>query len=54
MIGFRAEYESGEIVCDPSEIAEAAWFRRHELPMVPPPISIARKLIDAWLDRSPR
>jgi NAD+ diphosphatase len=54
MIGFRAEYVSGEIVCDPSEIAEAAWFRRHELPMVPPPISIARKLIDAWLDRSPR
>jgi NAD+ diphosphatase len=49
MIGFRAEYDSGEIVCDPTEIAEAAWFRRHELPMVPPPISIARKLIDDWL-----
>jgi len=49
MIGFRAEFESGEIVCDPSEIAEAAWFRRDELPMVPPPISIARRLIDAWL-----
>jgi NAD+ diphosphatase len=50
MIGFRAEYESGEIVCDPSEIAEAGWFGRDELPMVPPPISIARKLIDAWLN----
>lgn len=49
MVGFRANYESGEIVCDPTEIAEAAWFRRHELPMVPPAISIARKLIDAWL-----
>jgi len=49
MIGFRADYASGEIECDPSEIAEAAWFRRDELPMVPPPISIARKLIDAWL-----
>ena len=49
MIGFRAEYESGEIACDPSEIAEAAWFRRDGIPMVPPPISIARKLIDAWL-----
>ena len=51
MIGFRAEYESGEIVCDPTEIAEAAWFRRDEIPMVPPPISIARKLIDDWLER---
>jgi NAD+ diphosphatase len=49
MIGFRAQYVSGEIECDPTEIAEAAWFRRHELPMVPPPISIARSLIDAWL-----
>jgi NAD+ diphosphatase len=49
MIGFRADYEAGEIECDPSEIAEAGWFRRDELPMVPPPISIARKLIDAWL-----
>ena len=52
MIGFRARYESGEIVCDPTEIAEAGWFRREELPMVPPPISIARKLIDDWLDES--
>jgi NAD+ diphosphatase len=49
MIGFRAEYASGEIECDPNEIAEADWFRRDQLPMVPPPISIARKLIDAWL-----
>jgi NAD+ diphosphatase len=49
MIGFRAEYESGDIVCDATEIAEAAWFRRDQLPMVPPPISIARKLIDSWL-----
>jgi NAD+ diphosphatase len=52
MIGFRAEYESGEIVCEPSEIAEAGWFRRDELPMVPPAISIARKLIDAWLENA--
>jgi NAD+ diphosphatase len=48
MIGFRADYVSGEIECDPTEIAEAGWFRRHELPMVPPQISIARRLIDAW------
>jgi NAD+ diphosphatase len=49
MIGFRAEHESGEIDCDPTEIAEAAWFRRDAMPMIPPGISIARRLIDEWL-----
>ena len=49
MIGFRAEYACGDIVCDPTEIADAGWYRRDELPMVPPGISIARKLIDDWL-----
>ncbi|NNE10845.1 MAG: NAD(+) diphosphatase [Ilumatobacter sp.] len=49
MVGFTARYDSGEIVCDPSEIADAGWFRRDDLPMVPPGISIARKLIDAWI-----
>ncbi len=49
MVGFRAEYSSGEIHCDPTEIVDAGWYRRDDLPMVPPGISIARKLIDAWL-----
>ncbi len=49
MVGFTAEWESGEIVCDPTEIVDAQWYQRDELPPIPPPISIARKLIDAWL-----
>lgn len=49
MVGFRAEYESGDIVCQASEIADAGWYRRDELPMVPPGISIARRLIDEWM-----
>ena len=49
MIGFRAEWERGEIVCDPSEIIDAQWYTRDSLPPIPPAISIARKLIDAWL-----
>lgn len=49
MIGFRADYEAGEIECDPAEIMDAGWFRRDALPMVPPGISIARRLIDAWV-----
>lgn len=49
MIGFTAEWASGDIVCDPTEIMDAQWFRRDDLPSIPPRISIARKLIDAWL-----
>jgi NAD+ diphosphatase len=49
MVGFTAEWQSGEIDVDPTEIVEARWFRRDELPMIPPSISIARKLIDGWL-----
>jgi NAD+ diphosphatase len=49
MIGFRARYVAGELALDPSEIADAGWYRRDELPMIPPPISIARRLIDAWV-----
>jgi len=49
MVGFTAEWESGEIDIDPREIVDAQWFTRDDMPPVPPPISIARKLIDAWL-----
>jgi len=52
MIGFEAEYQSGEIECDPTEIIDAGWYRGDELPMIPPGISIARKLIDHWLHTS--
>jgi NAD+ diphosphatase len=50
MIGFFAEWKSGDIRLDPTEIADARFFRRdEELPMLPPPVSIARRLIDTWL-----
>ena len=49
MLGFRAEWASGEIVIDPTEIVDANWYHRDDLPMIPPGISIARRLIDAWL-----
>jgi NAD+ diphosphatase len=52
MVGFRAEWEAGEIVCDPAEIVDAKWFSRDELPDIPPRISIARKLIDSWLEEA--
>jgi NAD+ diphosphatase len=50
MIGFTATWAGGEIAIDEAEILDAGWYRRDELPMIPPPISIARRLIDLWLD----
>ncbi len=50
MIGFTAEYESGEINVDEDELTDAAWFARDEIPRIPPSISIARKLIDWFLE----
>jgi len=47
MIAFVAEWESGEIRADSVEIEAARWFTIHDLPRLPQPISIARRLIDA-------
>jgi len=49
MIGFRAEYQSGDLLLQQSEIVDANWYRRDDLPPIPPGISIARKLIDGWI-----
>ncbi len=50
MIGFTAEYEAGEVAPDPGELAEAGWFSADTLPGIPPPPSIANRLILSWLE----
>ena len=50
MIGFNADYESGEIHLQRSELSNGAWYRKDNLPTIPEKLSIARKLIDAWLE----
>jgi NAD+ diphosphatase len=50
MVGFTAEWASGDIAADGSEILDAQWFRADALPPIPPRVSIARQLIDAWVD----
>lgn len=52
MIGFTAVYASGEIVIEKRELADAAWFSKHNLPQIPPKLSIARRLID-WFVSNP-
>ena len=51
MLGFEARYASGEIACDGTEIAEADWFACDDLPDLPPPMSIARWMIEDWTTR---
>ena len=49
MVGFTAEYASGEIAIDEDELVEAGWFSVEDLPNIPPSISIARQLIDDFI-----
>jgi NAD+ diphosphatase len=56
MLGFFAEATTTELRPDADEIAEAHWFTREELTRaldagelrLPPPVSIARRLIETW------
>jgi NAD+ diphosphatase len=49
MIGFHADYVSGEIALVDGELSEAAFFSRDNLPAIPDKMSMARMLIDDWL-----
>jgi NAD+ diphosphatase len=60
MLGFVAEYAGGEVTARDQELEDVRWFSRDELLEIragrvdglhmPPPIAIARRLIDGWLD----
>ena len=52
MIGFTATATQRELTLDPVEIADAGWYTRDNLPELPPSLSIARTLIDAYIDGS--
>jgi NAD+ diphosphatase len=60
MLGFEATYVGGEPVAADGELEDARWFTRAELVdaaaergefLLPPPLAIARRLIDGWLAR---
>lgn len=47
MVAFFADYAAGTITPDPAEIEAADWFSLDALPLLPEPVSISRRLIDA-------
>ena len=63
MLGFHASAgpEPVSVTVDKTELDDARWFTRQELAegiadgglTVPPPFSIARTIIDAWLEQQP-
>lgn len=52
MVAFTAEYAGGDITIDPSEIVNAGWYSKDNLPQVPSTLSIAGQLIE-WFCRKP-
>jgi NAD+ diphosphatase len=53
MLGFRAQYESGEIHVDGEEIEEAGWYAADAMPpYFPGNVSIAQWLIRDFLERN--
>ena len=50
MIGFTAKYLSGTLHLQHTELASGGWYRRDSLPHIPDKASIARQLIDNWIN----
>jgi NAD+ diphosphatase len=46
MLAFTARHAGGEIRIDGQEIVDAGWYRAGSMPRIPEPISVARRLID--------
>lgn len=54
MLGFHARGNSSDIQLNDGELEDAQWFTRKELasgyPKLPPRLSIARRLVDDWIE----
>ena len=51
MVGFIADYVSGTIRLQDEELSEGAFFSKDNLPELPRKLSLARKMIDWWLEQ---
>jgi NAD+ diphosphatase len=50
MAGFTAEYDGGELCIEEKELEDVRWFAVDQLPTLPPRRSIARFLLDHYLE----
>jgi len=50
MVAFTARHAGGEIAIDNREIMDAGWYRADGLPRIPERISVARRLIDWFVE----
>ena len=51
MVGFIADYVSGTIRLQDEELSEGAFCTKDNLPELPRKLSLARKMIDWWLEQ---
>ena len=52
MVGFNADYDGGDIHLQQSELSKGAWFTKDNLPTIPEPLSIARMILDDWINKT--
>ena len=50
MLGFKCEYQSGDLVIDEEEIAEANWYNIDNLPLIPPRSSLSGQIIRSYIE----
>ncbi|MCA9927559.1 MAG: NAD(+) diphosphatase [Anaerolineales bacterium] len=50
MIAYTAVYAAGDLTLEEAEINDAQWFTADNLPSIPPRMSIARRLIDDFVE----
>ena len=51
MVAFTADHAGGVVIADNVEITDARWFDACDLPAIPPEGTIARRLIDLFVEK---
>ena len=49
MVGFTARSVGGDVRADAEELDDVRWFTAGDLPELPTPVSLSRRMIDAWI-----
>lgn len=50
MVGFTADWVAGDVAFADGELTEGGFFTPENLPQIPTPPSIARRMIESWLE----